>query len=39
MIFMNTYFVEHLSKAASENIYFQPAKSKYVCQKVGNFEH
>ena len=37
---MNTYFVEVLLKAASENIYFQqPAKSKNICPKLGNFEH
>ena len=39
MFFTNTYFVEDLSKAPSENIYFQRAKSKYVCSKVVNFEH
>ena len=39
MIFTDTYFVEDLSKAASENISFQLAKSQYTCLKVGNFEH
>ena len=36
---MNTYIVEDLSKAAPENTSFQPAKSKYICPQVGNFEH
>ena len=39
MIFTNTYFVDGLSKAASENISFQQAKSKNIDKNVGNFEH
>ena len=39
VIFMNTYFVEDYSKTASENMSFQLARSKCICQKVGNFEH
>ena len=39
MIVMEVYFVEELLKAAPENISFRPAKSKYICPKVGNFEH
>ena len=39
MIFTDTYFVGDLSKAASENISFELAKSKYICPKVGNFEY
>ena len=39
MTFTDIYFVGDLSKAASENISFQLAKSKYICPKVENFEH
>ena len=39
MTFTNTDFVGDLSKSSSENISFQLAKSKYICPKVGNFEH
>ena len=39
MIFMDTYFAEDLSRAASENISIQPVKSKDICPKVRNFEH
>ena len=39
MIFTDIYFVGDLPKAASDNISFQLAKSKYICPKVGNFEH
>ena len=35
MIFTNTYFIEDLMKTTSENKYFQPTTSKYVCP---NFE-
>ena len=38
LIFTNIYFVEDLSKTASENISIQLAKSKYVSPKVRNFE-
>ena len=39
MIFTDTYFVGDLAKAASENISFQPAKTKYISPKVGNFKY
>ena len=39
MIFTDTYFVGDLSRAVSENMSFQLAKSKYICPKVENFEH
>ena len=37
MIFTDTYFVLNLSKAASENMSFEPAANKYICRKGGNF--
>ena len=36
---INTYFVVELSKTASENIHFQPAKRKYISQKFVDVPH
>ena len=33
-IFSDAYFVEYLSKAASENMYIQLIKIKYICPKL-----
>ena len=38
IIFANTYFVEDLFTASSENMSFRQAKSKFICPQVEKFE-
>ena len=38
IIFANTYFVEDLFTASSENMSFRQTKSKFICPQVEKFE-